>query len=424
MFTWLLTHTPLLYFTQSLWRDEAFSILAAQKSLPWIFSNLSFEPPVYYTLLHFWMKIFGSGELATRSLSLLGFALATIIVIGWSEKLFPKHWLSWFLPLFFFLNPMLLYYAFEVRTYGWYIFFTTLSFYAYHQKRWKLLALANILGFYTHTYMLIVPFSEFLHWLIFNRKKAAFRSFVITGLLVTPWIIKVLMDLSRLKQSWYFPVNSNLIASALGNMFLGYEGTPWYFWLFTRWLSLVLLVFFIIALRDRKNFSRNSFFAISAIAPLVLVIGVSFIKPLFVNRYVIPVTVSEIFLLVFALFTIKNTLAQKLFASLMLLFVVGFNLWYPKEHPKLDIRKTVSEVMTLKGKQDLVYVDSPLIFFETTYYAPGTQVFLYNPNNGEFPWYVGGSLVSEAQMAREFPRYPVRAFLIHADATYTLVYEL
>src|SRR5260221_3193123 len=130
MIQFLLRHTSLLYLTQSLWRDEAFSILSAEKSLSFLLPKLGFEPPVYYMLLHFWIKIFGRSELSTRGLSLLGFTLATIVVIHWGEKLFKKHWLSWFLPLFFFLNPMLLYYAFEVRTYGWDMFFATLSRYA------------------------------------------------------------------------------------------------------------------------------------------------------------------------------------------------------------------------------------------------------------------------------------------------------
>jgi len=64
MLNYLLSHTPLLYFVQSFWRDEAFSVLAAKQSLGFIITKLGFEPPVYYTLLHVWMRIFGESELA------------------------------------------------------------------------------------------------------------------------------------------------------------------------------------------------------------------------------------------------------------------------------------------------------------------------------------------------------------------------
>src|SRR4030042_5796113 len=136
MIQFLLQHTPLLYFTQSVWRDEAFSVLMALRPVSFIVSHGSFEPPFYYLLLHFWIKLFGQSEIALRSLSLVAFAGATGIVLSWSEKLFRKHWLSWWLPLFFFFNPMLLYYGMEGRTYGWDILFATLSLLAYPQRKW------------------------------------------------------------------------------------------------------------------------------------------------------------------------------------------------------------------------------------------------------------------------------------------------
>lgn len=435
MLNWLLVHSPLLYFTQSLWRDEAFSILASQRSLSWIVRNLSFEPPVYYTLLHFWMKLFGQSEIATRSLSLVGFTLATLVVIYWAEKLFPKHWLSWFLPLFFFLNPMLLYYAFEVRTYGWYMFFAVLSMYAYLQKRWVLYVVATTLGFYTHTYMLIVPFAEFLHWIFSNTSKISrlksiardpmIKSLSAIGLLISPWLVKVILESARLKESWYFPVDINLVTSVLGNMFLGYEGTPWFLWTFTKIASIVLLFLFFIALRDKRNKSLSSFFFIMGVAPLVLVIGISFIKPLFVNRYLIPVTIAQVLLIGLALGSIKNKTVQKLWAAGLLLFILFFNVWYPSQHAKLDIRKTIQEINTLKAKDDLVLTDSPLIFFETIYYSHDkNHVYLYNPNSGAFPWYVGSAIVSPSQMISLLPLYPTRAFIVHVDGAYTVSYRV
>ena len=272
MINWLLAHSPLLYFTQSVWRDEAFSILAAQRPLSFIFTNLGIEPPLYYILLHYWMKLFGTSEIAARSLSLLGFTLTTILVIYWSEKLFRKHWLSWFLPLLFFFNPMLLYYAFEVRAYGWFMFFSIASMYAYVEKKWVLLTIANVLGFYTHSYMIFVPITQGIHWLIttqihkviaqfiahrrrlrsaiLNLKvKGAPAAFVATLLLIAPWFLRLIKEAAGLKTTWYYPVDINLIRSVLGNMFVGYEGTPWYLWRITFYLSLVLLFFFFLAIK-------------------------------------------------------------------------------------------------------------------------------------------------------------------------------
>lgn len=434
MFNWLITHSPLLYYTQSLWRDEAFSILAAEKPLMEILPKLSFEPPVYYILLHFWIKIFGESEIAARSLSFLGFALATVVIIFWAEKLFKKHWLSWFLPLTFFFNPMLIYYAFEVRAYGWYIFFAVLSMFAYLEKRWILYIVAGVLGFYTHTYFGIVIFVEALHWFIFNRKNFSgkrilgepmFKSTVAVGILILPWLIKIGTELSALKNSWYFPVNIQLVMSVLGNMFLGYEGTPGYLWGATQALSLILLIFFCFALKLQKTRVHNSFFFLMVTVPLIIVIGISFVKPLFVNRYLIGVTVAEVILSALAIEALGKAIYQKIAAGAVIIFIVAFNIWYPWQHRKLDIRVTVNEINSLKANNDLYLVDNPLVFFETLYYSKDrSKVFLFNPNHSPFPWYVGGAVFDPSRMTDKIPSYPQKAFVIHANGTYTVEYQM
>lgn len=413
MIEWLLTNTPLLYFTQSLWRDEAFSILVAERPLSFFLGKLTFEPPVYYILLHFWMKVFGNSEIATRSLSFFAFAIATYVIILWSEKLFKKHFLSWVLPLLFFFNPMLLYYAFEVRTYAWYILFSVLSMYTYTQKQWRWYILYTVLGFYTHTYFIFVPFVQFLHSML---TKKVWKPFVAVFLFIFPWLVKVILESTRLKSSWYFPVDFNLVKSVLGNMYVGYEGTPWYLWNYTALLSLTLLVLFF--------FARNLFFLLMAFVPLVIVIAVSFLKPLFVNRYLLPVTIAEVFLVAFAIQRMKSKVLQISVASMFLLFSLFFNVWYPKEHAKLNIRKTVMEVNTLIDKDDVILAGSPLVLFESIYYSRDrSRVFLYNPSGSAFPWYVGDAIVSRSQITQDMPPYPIRAFVIHEDGSYTTAYR-
>lgn len=424
MWNFLLYHTPLLYFTQSVWRDEAFSILLAQQS-PWYFiPKLSFEPPVYYLLLHWWMKLFGTSEIAVRSLSLLGFVLATVVVIEWAGKLFKKHWLSWFLPVFFFFNPMLLYYAFEIRAYGWYTFFAVASMYAYMEKRFWLYILTTTLGIYTHTYMIIVPIVQVLHFVFVHRKNQFWRAFALAGILVSPWLVKVVVDLPRLNESWYYPVDWQLVTSVLGNIFLGYEGTPAGLWQFTAKASLVFIGISAFVMWHKKYRTRNSFFFLLAFVPLVAIISISFFKPLFVNRYLIPSTIAQVFLIVFAIELVRDKLLQKLTAAVLLLFVIGFNLWYPSRHAKKDIRGTIYEINALAGPRDVILTDSPLILFETFYYSTNpSRVYWYNPEGEAFPWYIGDILFSSKQVARELPPYPIRAFIIQRDASFEITYN-
>lgn len=435
MFQYIITHSPLFYFIQSLWRDEAFSILAAERSFGFIITKLGFEPPLYYSLLHVWMKIFGESEIATRSLSLLGFTLATVIVLEWAHVLFKKHWLALFLPLSFFLNPMLLYYAFEVRTYGWYIFFSVATLYAYTNKKWLWFILSSVGGFYTHVYIGFLLASIGIHFLITEvlTKKLSVKkllhhpviqSFMIITLAVMPWIIRIILLSKQLANSWYYPVDFQLVLSVLGNMFVGYEGTPWFGWQYTKYLSFILIGLFAFSMHTPKTRSRNGLFLSVILLPLILVIGVSFFKPLFVNRYLIFVTIAEVFLIAFSLQSISKAWIQKIAALTVFIFLIWFNAWYPTQHAKLAIRPVIQEINALITPSDVIYAADPIIYMETMYYAAfRDRVFLYNPSNNAFPWYIGDAVVSSENMKTELPIYPKRAFMVYRDGSYTISYQ-
>ena len=432
---YLLAHSPLFYLTQSLWRDEAFSILAAERSILFIITKLGFEPPLYYSMLHFWIKIFGESEIATRGFSLLGFTLATIIVMEWADQMFKKHWLAIFLPLSFFLNPMLLYYAFEVRTYGWYLFFSTATLYTYANKKWFWFVLSAICGFYVHVYIGFLFAAIGIHFLVTEvfAKKLSFkalihhpttRAFLYITLGMMPWIIRILLLAKQLANSWYYPVDMQLIRSVLGNMFVGYEGTPWFGWQYTRILSVILLGLFALSMATKSMRHKSALFLSVVFVPLILVIGISFFKPLFVNRYLIFVTVGEVFLVAFALQAITKAWIQKLAASIILVFLVGFNLWYPTQHAKFPIRPVMEEINMLATPTDAIYADDPIIYMETKYYAKNRgRVFLYNPTDAVFPWYIGDAIVTKENMQTSLPQYPYRAFVVHNDGTYSIMYQ-
>lgn len=66
-------------FERALWFDESFSIYYVQKGLSYIWGQdwrLEPTPPLYYSLLHLWSKLFGLEEWVLRSLSLILSSLA------------------------------------------------------------------------------------------------------------------------------------------------------------------------------------------------------------------------------------------------------------------------------------------------------------------------------------------------------------
>ena len=67
-----------------LWMDEAQTVTIAKLPLHSIPGALRQDgaPPLYYVLLHFWMRLVGQGDLAVRSLS--GMASVVALPFAWA----------------------------------------------------------------------------------------------------------------------------------------------------------------------------------------------------------------------------------------------------------------------------------------------------------------------------------------------------
>lgn len=104
--------------TPALWTDEAFSLWVARHSLPDIWrvtARLDAHPPLYYTLLHYWL-IFGDGETALRTLSAVLGAL-TVPAAYLVGRTIGGARLGVLTALFLAVSPFNLWYDQEARMY-------------------------------------------------------------------------------------------------------------------------------------------------------------------------------------------------------------------------------------------------------------------------------------------------------------------
>ncbi|TSC53736.1 MAG: Uncharacterized protein LiPW16_317 [Microgenomates group bacterium LiPW_16] len=425
MMNFLINHTPLLYLTQSLWRDEAFSVLMSEPPLPEIIKLTvgDFNPPLYYFILHSWMRIFGNGEIAIRMLSFIFHLALVYVCYKFAKALKFSRLFTFYFLLFTFLNPMLIYYAFEARMYSLLALLATTSMYFFYTKNWVPYVLTSALGLWAQPFMVFVLLAQGAYllaktegqrgYLILTKKlkKEYLISFLFIFLLFSLWLPVILFQLTRSGPMWIWPINWTTVTTILGDLFTGYEGTPWDLWNKMKILSLIIL--------GLALFSRRLLFFLWLFLPVVLVLLISYFKPIYVNRYLIFATVAEVFLIILGISSIKNQLVRNLFAIFFLLFTIFFNFWFPPLHKKLDLRMTVAEIKNLAKPADLVFSQTPLTFFEATYYFPDrSRVFLYNPKGVEVPYYAGHNLITKEKWVNAFPKYPRRAFLIHDDATF------
>ncbi len=110
--------------TSDLWLDEALTVNIARLPLGDLQAALKRDgaPPLYYVLLHGWMLVFGTGDLAARSLSgVLGVAMLPLAY--WAGRRLGgddpsrRRWAGWAAVLVVASSPYAIRYATEARMY-------------------------------------------------------------------------------------------------------------------------------------------------------------------------------------------------------------------------------------------------------------------------------------------------------------------
>ncbi|HVD87213.1 MAG TPA: glycosyltransferase family 39 protein [Solirubrobacterales bacterium] len=158
------------------------------------------NPPLYYLLAWGWAKVFGSGEVGLRSLSaLLGVAVVPVgYLIG--RQLASRH-AGLIMAAFIAVNPMLIWYSQEARSYALLVLFCALSLLfflraldAHRGRDLALWALCSSLALCSH-YFAIFPVAIEAAWLLValrSRWRAflpALAAVAATGLALVPLIV-------------------------------------------------------------------------------------------------------------------------------------------------------------------------------------------------------------------------------------------
>ena len=428
MMDFLFNRTPLYFMTQSLWRDEAFSYLLAQKSIIEIIrlTAQDFNPPFYYIMLHFWIGIFGKSEIALRSLSLLFFALTLYVVSLFLDNIIKvRTKRKWVYLSLFALNPGLLYYAFEARMYSAYAFIATLSFYFFLRKKYTPYLIASIVGLYTHYFFALVIATQIAYQVIIYRRTffKHCKFMLIPFLIFLPWIFCVYPRLIlQTDEFWIGKTTLYDVLQSIGILFTGYESFFEYYNYFIVVLSLFLtLVVIILSIRHFHHHRKKSdLFVLLALWSFLFYIGtliVSFFIPIFLFRYLIFAPVGFI---LFLSYLLERTARRTFLILITILYIVTIHYTaleslYKK---KGDVRKTIREIKTIAGKNDLIYVADPTLYFTTVYYFDEKRTWIYDPKS--IPYYIGKALIPTNKLTNTVALYPQKTFILTNDTDYEI----
>ena len=116
---------------QSLWYDEAFSVYLARMDPGEIAARTAadIQPPLYYFLLHGWIKLLGDEEAALRGLSVLFGILTVPLLYGVAWQLFRRQVAALLAAFLVAISPLHIWYAQETRMYTLLVFLCLLSSY-------------------------------------------------------------------------------------------------------------------------------------------------------------------------------------------------------------------------------------------------------------------------------------------------------
>ncbi|MBI1849014.1 MAG: glycosyltransferase family 39 protein [Planctomycetes bacterium] len=214
---------------ESVWLDEANSVLIAVRPLPELIDALTRDgnPPLYYILLHFWVKLFGEGEVALRTLSaILGALLAPGVYVV-ARRSFGRAAavvgatlaVAW---------PLHIYYSQQIRMYS-VLPLVGLAFVAAllralergdasKWRAWALVVVAALATIWTHNYGMFLVAAAPVAWLVRGPRtqRTATRvalAMVAIGVIDLVWFPVVLRQASSGVGSW-IPANSLMVEQA------------------------------------------------------------------------------------------------------------------------------------------------------------------------------------------------------------------
>lgn len=385
-------------FTVSLWGDEAWAATLASKPVFDIIRLVSRDtsPPLYYLFEHLWMKIFGTSEVAIRSLSFVFFLGLILTVFLISLHLFNKR-NALLAALLTFVNPFLFQYAFEGRMYALLALTSTLSIYFFLKKNRAGFILATLAALYTHHFAIFIVFFEFIWKLsetITRPKKilANFIDFVMIGLFYLPWFYPLYYQTSLVKSGFWLgkPVLED-IKDLTFKFLVGSDKT------FTRQIALWSVYALLLFRLWHKSLTKSLFLAGWFAMPILLTYFLSQVfQPIFYDRYLLmSIPALTIFL---ASLSRKISLVP---ISIIILSLAIMNWQYFTHPTKKPFRELANFVKNEASDLPRInYNSASHHLFESKYYGIPAPIYSSQP----LPFYTGTALMEKGDVISELPK--------------------
>lgn len=359
--------------------DEPFSIYYAQGSVFSIIQQLSTgnNPPLYEIILHFWIKIFGISEISVRFPSVLfsSFTAYYIYKIGIKNFSFSVAFIA---SILFTFSNFHIIFSHEARVYSLFALLTTVSMHIFLNvyksatsiKQYLPLLVVNLLLIYAHYFGFFIIFIQSIFVVLIKEMRIKMLTkyfYYLLGLILLYMpniqvVVGRFVDASS-NGTWLKAPSS---IESLYNLLWQFSNKPI--------TTVIVLIIFIINLlififkKNNKNIPVAHKIVLTwFLFPFLFMFFISFWIPMFLDRYLIFVSMAFYLLIAVCSVNVINIPRYKWIVPsiLILLFASTFNL---NVSNKRHVKETVSKVIELKDKTTKVLICPQDFVLNFTYY--------------------------------------------------------
>jgi len=349
--------------------DDAFTIFYSQQSLSELYAELAREanPPLYFTLLHFWIKLFGIGPVAVKSLSALFSTGAAVVTFHIGKK--HMNLLGAFTASCLFLfSDVHFDFSHEVRAFSLVFLLASLSIYFFlnllDKTSWKnivALCLVNTLLPYAHYTSVLLPITEalILLFLIPKRIQDFLRigvGFVASAILFIPQLLNFK---DTIPDDDFWLGKPGLHELKLTFFKLSGHDPSYRNMKYALFAGLVLLVanFFFKTFSRRFDFKKLLLFIAVFFIPIYLNYWIAQYTPVFRVRYMLFASIGIFLALAYVLSSLRIPVILRL--VLCLFFVLPFfESFNPSNRGYMRWDK-VAEMVKEKQNENMVFYVLP-----------------------------------------------------------------
>lgn len=441
--------------TQSIRLDEAQSIWASTKPLLSILEFISKDvaAPLYAILLHFWIQIFGTDIRIVRALSLVFFIFTLPFLYRVAVESSNRK-VALLTVMLFSLSPFIMWYTSEARMYTLFTLITSLN----HLYFLKLMRsdgkngktgylITTALGLYTHYFFIFLLITQgayiLLDWgrnviadnsnssvwqkiNIYKARPGHIIMLLLTGILLfLPWVLYVIMRGSAANtQPLIPPPTSYNIFQVFVNFLFGFQGGGLQPILIALWPLVIIVLFFIFTQKRRTKIFNIEYFILASFLPIALVFLGSYIRPIFLSRYLILTTPTLFFIISWLL--INNSRKISFFLISAVITVMMGLLVYQNISAQTPVKEDYRGVTAYLEKQtksnDIIAVTAPFTIYPIEYSYQGSSridtIPLWNRyQQGSIPQF------NSTNLARQIKQYQTQYNRIFIVLSYDQGYQ-